>query len=210
VIRAIVVDTPDDRRSELAKACRAAGIRAEVVAYPARQLVNALMRRSFDVVLVSLDLAGLDRPRWRSIVSAAQPAPVLVLTDDPQDPALVSAIAEGVRGAILRDHPERAGAAVKTAVNGGVALPRASTKLLVDTIAQQQDLILGNGAARQLTGRERQVLGLLRQGRTTGQIAHDLGVAPVTVRTHISSALRKLAVEDRAGAIALLKGQPSA
>jgi DNA-binding NarL/FixJ family response regulator len=49
-----------------------------------------------------------------------------------------------------------------------------------------------------LTARETQVLGMLRRGQTTAEIANRLGIAPVTVRRHISQLVRKLGVEDRA------------
>jgi DNA-binding NarL/FixJ family response regulator len=49
------------------------------------------------------------------------------------------------------------------------------------------------------------VLEFMREGLTTSQMAERLYVSPVTVRTHISSILKKLRVSDRAAAIRLLK-----
>jgi DNA-binding NarL/FixJ family response regulator len=49
-----------------------------------------------------------------------------------------------------------------------------------------------------LTGREAQVLGMLRRGHTTAAIAERLQIAPVTVRRHISELVHKLGVENRA------------
>ena len=49
-----------------------------------------------------------------------------------------------------------------------------------------------------LTSREAQVLGMLRRGQTTAEIADRLAIAPVTVRRHISQLVRKLGVENRA------------
>ena len=56
-----------------------------------------------------------------------------------------------------------------------------------------------------LTNREWQVLDLMRDGLTTREIASRLYIARVTVRTHISSILRKLHVPDREAAIRLLR-----
>jgi DNA-binding NarL/FixJ family response regulator len=56
-----------------------------------------------------------------------------------------------------------------------------------------------------LTSREWDVLEFMREGLTTSQMAERLYVSPVTVRTHISSILKKLRVSDRAAAIRLLK-----
>ena len=49
-----------------------------------------------------------------------------------------------------------------------------------------------------LSTREAQVLGMLRRGQTTAEIADRLAIAPVTVRRHISQLVRKTGVEDRA------------
>jgi DNA-binding NarL/FixJ family response regulator len=57
-----------------------------------------------------------------------------------------------------------------------------------------------NGADA-LTGREAQVLGMLRRGHTTAAIAARLEIAPVTVRRHISELVQKLGVEDRAALV---------
>jgi DNA-binding NarL/FixJ family response regulator len=54
-----------------------------------------------------------------------------------------------------------------------------------------------------LTSREWEVLELMSRRLTNSQIARDLSVSPVTVRTHVSAILRKLRVPDRDGAVRL-------
>ena len=53
-------------------------------------------------------------------------------------------------------------------------------------------------AASGLTGREAQVLSMVRRGHSTASIAERLEIAPVTVRRHISELVHKLGVESRA------------
>jgi DNA-binding NarL/FixJ family response regulator len=60
----------------------------------------------------------------------------------------------------------------------------------------------------QLTEREAEVLQLMSEGRSTEEIAGRLFLAQVTVRTHISSILRKLRVPDRTAAVNLARGLP--
>jgi DNA-binding NarL/FixJ family response regulator len=55
----------------------------------------------------------------------------------------------------------------------------------------------GGSGTDALTSREAQVLGMLRRGHSTGAIAERLGIAPVTVRRHISELVHKFGVEDR-------------
>jgi DNA-binding NarL/FixJ family response regulator len=55
-----------------------------------------------------------------------------------------------------------------------------------------------------LTGREWEILELLRAGNTTSATARRLGISQVTVRRHVSEAVRKLRVHDRKAALELL------
>jgi DNA-binding NarL/FixJ family response regulator len=61
----------------------------------------------------------------------------------------------------------------------------------------------------ELTDREWEVLELMRQGLTTQEIGDRLFISPVTVRTHISSILRKLHVPSREEAVALVDSRAS-
>jgi DNA-binding CsgD family transcriptional regulator len=58
------------------------------------------------------------------------------------------------------------------------------------------------GRGVDLTGREWEVLVLLRQDRTTGDIARHLVISRVTVRTHVAALVHKLGVGGRAGLLA--------
>jgi DNA-binding CsgD family transcriptional regulator len=63
---------------------------------------------------------------------------------------------------------------------------------------------LPNGAVT-LTPREWEVGELLRERRTTAEIADRLGVSPVTVRRHVGLLLQKLGAESREAAVDLLR-----
>ena len=67
-----------------------------------------------------------------------------------------------------------------------------------------------DGQAARLTGREWDVLELMRKGASTSEISERLFVSPTTVRSHVSSILRKLGVPTREAAIRLLDGQAGA
>ncbi|HHC08661.1 MAG TPA: response regulator transcription factor [Actinobacteria bacterium] len=54
-----------------------------------------------------------------------------------------------------------------------------------------------------LTPREREVLGLLAEGKSGGEIAEELYVSPTTVRNHVQHILGKLEVHSRVEAVAL-------
>jgi LuxR family transcriptional regulator, quorum-sensing system regulator BjaR1 len=54
-----------------------------------------------------------------------------------------------------------------------------------------------------LTGREREVLALLAQGRQLDEIALDLGIGTETVRTHLRKAGDRLGAANRTHAVAI-------
>jgi DNA-binding NarL/FixJ family response regulator len=54
-----------------------------------------------------------------------------------------------------------------------------------------------------LTAREREVLALVAEGRTNGQIAAELVMSPKTVSVHVSHVIAKLGVTNRTEAAAL-------
>ncbi len=71
--------------------------------------------------------------------------------------------------------------------------------------AMVRELILELRTATALGGvteREAQVLGMLRRGHSTAEIAARLQISPVTVRRYISDLVRKLGVDSRAGLLA--------
>jgi DNA-binding NarL/FixJ family response regulator len=68
------------------------------------------------------------------------------------------------------------------------------------------DLPSGQHAIAQLTNREREVLELLANGRSSAEIADRLKLSPGTVRSHSRSIMRKLKVADRAAAARLFRG----
>jgi DNA-binding CsgD family transcriptional regulator len=65
----------------------------------------------------------------------------------------------------------------------------------------------GDGVAGDLTEREREVLMLVREGKTNSQIARELWIAQGTVRKHLEHIYRKLGVQSRTAALARFSGR---
>lgn len=65
----------------------------------------------------------------------------------------------------------------------------------------------GNGVGRRLTPREREVLEHAARGMTNRQIGDALAIAEQTVKNHLSSAMRKLAINDRTHAVVIAIGE---
>ena len=162
----------------------------------AEQAIRAAKREQPDVCLVARELPGDGLVAVRGICRAAPEAAVLVLAEvyDPED--LLGVIRAGGIGYISADLTAEVLRRVVPAIFAKEAVvPRAMVLELL------HELRTSGGGAEALSPRESQVLGMLRRGNSTSEIAKRLKVTPVTVRRHISGIVRKLGVSDRASLI---------
>jgi DNA-binding NarL/FixJ family response regulator len=189
-------------REGLVRALEIQGYGVTAFACAASNAAATLSNGRFAASLISVRTPGLDRAAWLELVAASD-APVLAVLDSPSDRRLLDALAAGARGAIMAENPSSAPKAVEVARAGVLTLPRESNEALVAILMRQRALLEGHGPMSELTEREREVLWMLQDGRSTGEIAQNLVVAPVTVRTHISSIVRKLGMGSRREVISL-------
>jgi DNA-binding NarL/FixJ family response regulator len=156
-----------------------------------------------DVILLDLKLPGLDgigvltELRSRGISSR-----VLVLTSA-NDPAQVSrAVQAGASGFLYKDvDPDALIRAIRAVNDGNLLLAPGAAGTLVPGTAPGDGGTRPGGPPRgglaALTEREREVLDQLARGRSNREIARELHVSEKTVKTHVSSILAKLGVQDR-------------
>jgi len=137
------------------------------------------------------------------------PGTKLVLLTESDDPVtLFAAIRAGACGYVRTDRdPRRLADTLRGVLAGEAALSRAMTYVLLErwrTRERGRTLATVPGASA-ITDRELDVLELMAEGSHTSEIAARLSISDVTVRRHVASVVAKLGVEDRAGAIAVLK-----
>jgi DNA-binding NarL/FixJ family response regulator len=123
------------------------------------------------------------------------------------DADLFDSLRAGADGFLLKDiDPERLGMTLRAALRGEAALPRRLVALLIEEFRARggRRLRLASGVHIELTGRELEVLELMREGLTTAAMAARLFIADATVRTHIAAVVHKLGVSDREAAVDLL------
>jgi DNA-binding NarL/FixJ family response regulator len=164
----------------------------------------ALARREHpDVMLMDVRMPVLDGiEATRRITADPQTSGVrvLVLTTFDVDEYVFAALRAGASGFLLKDAtPEELLAAIRVVAAGEALLAPAATRHLVDAFVSRPSL--GRPDARLvggLTGREREVLGLVAQGLSNAEIAGRLVVSTATAKTHVSRILAKLGLRDRA------------
>lgn len=158
----------------------------------AEHAIRAAKREQPDVCLVGAGLAGDALAAVRGICRAAPQAAVVVLDQDHNVEDLLDSVRAGAVGYVPGAlDAERLRRIVRAISAKEAVVPRSMIlELLLELRGAGTD---GDG----LSTRESQVLGMLRRGHTTSEIAERLSIAPVTVRRHISELVHKLGVEDR-------------
>jgi two-component system nitrate/nitrite response regulator NarL len=129
---------------------------------------------------------------------------VLVLGVEWTPERLQDALKAGVAGCVTKN-VDVAGlsAAVHAVASGHVVI---SPELLVYLAAPPEPpATVSTGIVAKLTTREIEVLELLAEGMSTGEISARLGVSSATVKSHVSHVLTKLGVRNRVQAVLLAK-----
>lgn len=144
-----------------------------------------------DVVLMDLQMPGVDGvTATRNIKAAGLRSDVLVLTSYSDSERIVGALDAGAVGYLLKDaDPDDVLAGIRSVSRGESPIhPRAARALLGVRSAPPQV---------QLTNRETEVLGLVREGLANKQIARRLDISERTVKAHLTSAFARIGVVDR-------------
>jgi DNA-binding NarL/FixJ family response regulator len=157
-----------------------------------------------DVVLMDVRMPVMDGiAATRSIVASGSPARVLVLTTFDLDEYVYAALRAGASGFLLKDVPPADLITAIHAVAGGhaVVAPTVTRRLLDRFLPHLPETATGRSAVAELlhdlTGRERDVLFQVAQGRSNAEIATDLMLAEATVKAHVGRLLAKLGLRDR-------------
>jgi DNA-binding NarL/FixJ family response regulator len=139
----------------------------------------------------------------RGIVALGLATRVLVLTTFDLDEYVFAALRAGASGFLLKDTLASDLLSAIRAVGRGDAIvaPSVTRRLLERYVGTGSGTGLEASLA-QLTGREREVLGLIARGLSNGEIAGELFVTEGTVKTHVSRILAKLGLRDRVQAAA--------
>jgi DNA-binding NarL/FixJ family response regulator len=132
---------------------------------------------------------------------------VILRTRSYDDAELLAGLHAGASGYLAADaDPARLPEVVTRAIEGEAVIPRALITRVIKgfrtTLPRRRIVAIGEEDVA-LTSREWEVLDLLCKGHSTAEIAEELVLSKATIRSHVSSVVRKLGVEDRAAAVEL-------
>jgi DNA-binding NarL/FixJ family response regulator len=149
-----------------------------------------------DVVLMDVKMPGTDGiEALRRLRDLGNPAKVLIVTSFTEQRTVVPALRAGAAGYVYKDiDPDALAGAIRSVHAGHVLLqPEVAGALL----SQEEGNGGSGGRGGTLTEREREVLGLIADGRSNREIARALVLSEKTVKTHVSNILMKLDLADR-------------
>ncbi|WP_104092545.1 response regulator transcription factor [Arthrobacter sp. GMC3] len=188
------------------------GMRVVAEAADGEEAIALCAQHRPDVVLMDVQMpriSGLEATR--ALCSQPGGPRVIVLTMYDLDEYVYEALRAGASGFLLKNSPpSELLHAIKVVHEGNALLAPEITKRLIATLTPSPSAATTRmSAAREdarlerLTARERETFGLIARGRSNDEIAAELHLSRMTVRTYVSRILTKLDSRDRAGLVVI-------
>jgi DNA-binding NarL/FixJ family response regulator len=167
------------------------------------QAVELAHRAHPDVILMDIRMPGLDGIQATAQITQdpeLADVRVLILTTFGEDEYVFGALRAGASGFLLKDtRPADLLAGIHTVAGGaGLLSPEVTRRLIEKFVALPHIGETAPDSLKELTDREREVLGLIARGRSNDEIATDLTISPLTAKTYVSRILTKTGARDRA------------
>lgn len=171
----------------------------------ALQLPNFLRDNAVDVILMDIRMPGIDGVEATRRIRKNYPPQslrVIVLTTFDQDEIVLAALRAGANGFLSKTvSPGELVAGIIEVAGGGGALSAAATAALIGHMTDSPPPVPDKHLVRlfgTLTPREREVVMLVVHGLSNQEIAAQLFLSPLTVKTHAVRAMTKVSARDRA------------
>jgi DNA-binding NarL/FixJ family response regulator len=157
-----------------------------------------------DVVLMDVRMPGVDGiEATQRIARSGSPARIIILTTHDLDEYVLAALRAGASGFLLKDvRPADLVESIRVVARGDALLAPSVTRRLLDRFTEVlEDRSDTAPLMEELTEREVEVLRLVALALSNSEIAARLVLTEATVKTHVSSILRKLDLRDRVQAV---------
>ena len=210
--RVLIADDHAPTRADVRRALEAdQRFRVCSEAADAAGAIQGCLRDRPEICVLDVKMPGSGVAAVWEIAARLPDAKIVMLTVSAEDADLFGAIRAGADGYLLKTMnfallPD----ALDGVLFGDAAMPGALVGRVLRRLRGREPRWrrpVTRGAAQRLTSREWEVLELLAQQRSTGEIARNLVISPSAVRVHIAAIVRKLNVPDRAAATELFRGR---
>ncbi len=172
-----------------------------------RDAVALVKQQHPDVVLMDIRMPDGDG-LWATEEIVRDPelggTHIVIVTTFELDEYVAQAITAGASGFLVKDtEPVDLIRAVRVAAAGDALLSPGVTRRLLERVAGGLRPAPPTAALDALTEREREVLALVGQGLSNGEIGERLFLSPLTAKTHVSRIMQKLDARDRVHLVVL-------
>lgn len=210
LLRVIVADDHPPTRAGVRGALESGGCVVVAEVGDANRAIEAALEHQPDLCLLDIHMPGGGIAATAKITSSLPETAVVMLTASRDDEDLFDALRSGASGYLLKDmDPDRLAPALRGVLAGEAALPRSLALKVIQHLqapARRRPWTRGTSPVSHLTSRESEVLEMMAEGLSTGEIAAKLFIGKVTVRTHVANILKKLRVPDRDAAVKMMTG----
>jgi DNA-binding NarL/FixJ family response regulator len=159
------------------------------------EVIELAQRLRPDIAVLDLSMPNLNGiGAVRELARVAPATKVIILTMHTEEHYILEALRAGVKGCVSKTQaPEHLLQAIREVCRGGVYLSPSVSGVVVQGYLANTD-----APYDPLTDRERQVLQLIAEGKTTKEVAVILGVSVKTAESHRSSLMSKLDIHSTA------------
>jgi DNA-binding NarL/FixJ family response regulator len=164
-----------------------------------REVVRLARNDGIDIVVMDISMPGLNGLDATALIVKEHPEiRVVILSMHTSENYVLDALRAGAHGYVIKDSaPEELERALRAVAAGQRYLSPAISHYLLDDYLR---LVRGGSepppAAALLTARQREVLQLIAEGRSTREIAERLSISIKTVETHRAQIMERLSVRD--------------
>ena len=186
---------------------RLPGVEVTAEASNGREALKEIQARKPDVVLMDIGMTELNGLEATARITKELPGVrVIILSMHTSEEYVVRALRAGAAGYLVKDAgTSELEVAVQAVARGQTYLSPAVSKQVVSDYLRRVEGDAAPGLAESphdlLTPRQREILQLVAEGRTTKQIAQQLGLSVKTVDTHRAELMERLDIHDIAGLV---------
>lgn len=151
-----------------------------------------------DVAVLDISMAALNGLDAAAEIQKVSPrTKTIFLTVHDEDPYLLNALRAGARGYVIKTHAaQELLRAIREASRGGVYLSPEVSRAVIHAYQNKTELV-----SDPLSARERQVLQLIAEGKTTKEVAGVLNISVKTAETHRTRIMEKLDIHETASLV---------
>jgi DNA-binding NarL/FixJ family response regulator len=198
LLRVVLADDHVIFRQGLKGLLEREGLNVVAEAIDGREAVRLAQEHHPEIAILDLAMPVMDGPDAAEEIAQVSPQTrSVLLTMYSEEPYIIKALQAGVRGYVLKT---QSGTdlvnAIQEVMRGGFYLSPGVSRAVVQAYLGRSEASSG-----QPTARERQVLQLVAEGKTTKEVAHALGISVKTADSHRTRLMTKLGIHDTAGLV---------